>query len=184
MKAYKSALFGVAILAMATSSAMAADVGPAPADQNAATGFYLRGDAGWSFLDWSGGGSDSDLALGVGLGYRINDALRTDLRADYSGPFKSGGNNIEIGTLTGNLYYDIDTGSAFTPYLGAGAGYGYAWRSGASDRQGVAFALMAGAGFALTDRTTLDIEYRFRDIMSSGADPMEHQILAGIRYAF
>ena len=45
-----------------------------------------------------------------------------------------------------------------------------------------AYALMAGANIGLTDTLSLDVEYRFRDILASGANPMEHQLLTGLRY--
>jgi opacity protein-like surface antigen len=184
MNTYKASLLGAAFLAMAASGARAADANTMSASQYAAMGYYLRADAGWSLLDWTGGGNDSGISAGVGLGYHISNNLRTDLRVDYSGPFASSGSHLDIATVTGNLYFDVDTGSAFTPYLGAGLGYGYAWRTNAANDHGLTYALMAGAAVALTDQTKLDIEYRFRDIMAKGSDPMEHQVTAGLRFEF
>ena len=43
---------------------------------------------------------------------------------------------------------------------------------------------MAGVGIDMTENITLDLGYRFRDVMVSGSDPMEHQILGGVRIGF
>ncbi len=65
------------------------------ADEGVATpsyadlGFYLRGDIGWSFLEWSG--DDSNAFTGVfGVGYQFTDYLRSDLRVDYAGVYTNG----------------------------------------------------------------------------------------------
>jgi len=187
MKALKLSLLAGAFAMIAGGVAQAADAAPAvPADEYAALGFYLRADAGWSFLQWSGGSNDSALAIGGGAGYRFNDNLRTDLRVDYSGKYKTGKNSdLSLTTVLGNMYFDIPTGTAITPYLGAGAGYGFASGSGnGGNKDGFTYALMAGASFDLTNNLALDVEYRFREVLSSGADPMDHSVLAGLRYQF
>jgi opacity protein-like surface antigen len=186
MKAYKKLLLAAVMVTGAASAAQATDLGNnVPAETYQALGFYLRADAGWSFLDWSGGKNDNNVAVGGGVGYRFNDNLRTDLRVDYAGKYSvAPGSDMSITTALGNLYFDIPTGTAFTPYLGAGVGYGWAPVSNGPDKNGLAVGLMAGVGVDLTNNLTLDVGYRFRDIMSSGSDPMEHQVLAGIRYQF
>ena len=88
-------------------------------------GFYLRGDLGWSFLDW--GDDDSAFAVGGGVGYQFNDYLRSDLRVDWSGDYDIGdGADASLTTVLGNIYFDWANDSIFTPYVGAGAGYGWA----------------------------------------------------------
>ncbi len=82
------------------------------------------------------------------------------------------------------MYFDIPTGSMITPYLGAGAGYGWGTVDGGRDRDGFAYALMAGASVDLTDNVSADVGYRFRNVLSSGDNPMEHQVLVGLRYKF
>lgn len=186
MKAFKLALIAAAAAVYAGSAAQAADLGDTvPADTYQAMGFYLRADAGWSFLEWAGGNDDSGFAVGGGAGYRISDAIRTDLRVDYGGQYRvAPGADMSVTTVLGNLYFDIPTGTAFTPYLGAGAGYGWGTIDNAKDKDGMAFALMAGVGVDLSDSVSLDVGYRFREIMSSGSNPMEHQVLAGLRFEF
>lgn len=185
MRVLKISIVAAAMLASAAAAAQAADAGAPPAGDYQAMGLYLRADAGWSFLDWSGGNNDNNVALGGGVGYRFNDNLRTDLRVDYAGPYSVGpGADMHLTTVLGNLYYDIPTNTAVTPYLGAGAGYGWGTVSGGNNKDGAAFALMAGVGVDLTDNMALDVGYRFREVMSPGNNPMEHQVLAGIRFKF
>ena len=184
MKALKVSLLAGAMLIAAGAAARAADP-DAPADTYQAMGFYLRGDLGWSFLDWGGGDDDNALAVGGGAGYRFNDNLRTDLRLDWAGDYEVAPDaDLSVTTVLGNLYFDMANDTMFTPYLGAGAGYGWTSNDGGGDDDGVAFALMAGVGIDMTDNITLDLGYRFRDVMVSGSDPMEHQILGGVRIGF
>jgi opacity protein-like surface antigen len=181
--------FVIAAVALGALPALAADADPPEvADTPAATyekmGFYLRGDLGWSFLEWGGGDDDSAFAVGGGAGYRFNDNLRTDLRVDWAGDYDTGGDDLGVTTVLGNIYFDWANDSIFTPYVGAGAGYGWASFDNGSDKDGFAYALQAGVGVDLTDNIVLDAGYRFRDVMISGSDPMEHQFLLGARFEF
>jgi len=182
MGVFKRLVLAATAVAALSATAMAADADGSP---ESVMGLYLRGDIGWSQLEWSGGADDGGWAIGTGIGAYMTEQLRTDLRLDYGGSYSiGGGRDMSVTTLTGNLYFDIPTNTAFTPYVGAGLGYGWVPVDGGSDRDGLTLALMAGAGFDMTDRLTLDAGYRFRDIMTSGADPREHQLLIGLRYGF
>ena len=182
MGVFKRAILSVAALSALSVAALAADTDGPPESM---MGLYVRGDIGWSQLEWSGGNDDGVWALGAGIGANLTDQLRTDLRLDYGGSYSiGGGRDMGVTTLTGNLYFDIPTNTMFTPYVGAGLGYGWGSVDGGSDRDGLAMALMAGAGFDMTDNLTLDVGYRFRDVITSGADPREHQLLIGLRYGF
>ncbi len=89
-------------------------------------GFYLRGDLGWSFLEWSGGDDDSAVSLGGGVGYQFNDNMRADVTVDWAGEYDvAPGADMSTTTVLGNLYFDWANDSAFTPYVGAGLGYGW-----------------------------------------------------------
>jgi opacity protein-like surface antigen len=186
MNGYKMTLLAAALVAVAGTAAQAADAEPVvPAETYQAMGLYLRADAGWSFLEWAGGDDDSAFAGGGGVGYRFNDNMRADLRLDYGGEYSvAPGGDMSITTVLGNLYFDIPTNTVITPYVGAGVGYGWASIENASDRDGLAFGLMAGVGIDLSDNITIDAGYRFRDVMTSGSDPQEHQILTGLRFEF
>ena len=96
---------------------------PVPDD----TGLYFRGDIGWSFLEWSGGKDDSAFTGGGGVGYKFNDNLRSDLRVDWTGEYNIGwGADLATTTVLGNMYFDIPTQIRLTPYVGGGAGWGWA----------------------------------------------------------
>lgn len=185
MEAYKIPLLAAAMVALAGTAAQAADAESVPAEKYQAMGLYLRADAGWSFLEWAGGDDDSGFAVGGGAGYRFSDNMRADLRFDYGGQYSvAPGADMSVSTVLGNLYFDIPTDTAFTPYIGAGVGYGWASVDNGNDKNGLAYGLMAGVGIDLTDSITLDAGYRFRDVMTTGSDPMEHQILTGLRFEF
>ncbi|MBC8036194.1 MAG: porin family protein [Rhizobiales bacterium] len=172
MKICRNFAAAATMLALAGTAAGAADLEPDIAPDT--SGFYLRADIGWSFLDWSDGDENDGIVAGAGFGYQFTDMLRADIRADFNG----------IDSVLGNVYLDIPTGAFLTPYLGAGAGYGWASVDNGKDLDGFAFALMAGVGFELTDSMTVDVGYRFRELMSSGSDPMSHEVLAGLRFEF
>lgn len=184
MKVLRAAFLAAALCMSAGAAAQAAD--PYVAEPAAdGLGFYIRADAGWSFLDWSGGSDDDALALGAGVGYRFHENLRADLRYDWAGDYDiAPGADMSVSTVLGNLYYDIANDSSFTPYVGAGAGYGWTNVDGGGDDSGFAFALMGGVGVDLTENMVIDLGYRFRDVMVSGSDPSEHQALIGLRYEF
>ena len=180
-------LAGVVALPLSVS-ARAADIAPdVPSEVDTSTmGLYLRGDVGGSFLKWSGGADDKAFVGGGGIGYQFSDMLRMDLTADFAGKYQiAPGAEISTTTLLGNAYLDFANDTMFTPYVGAGVGYGWVNGSGlARDRDGLALGLAAGVGIDLTTNLTVDVGYRFRDIMTSGADTKEHQAMLGLRFKF
>lgn len=82
--------------------------------------------------------------------------------------------------LFGNVFYDIDTGSSFKPYVGAGAGYQWTdvryQPSGvdvADDSDGgFAYQLMAGASVALSDNAEVFGQYTWRDRTDTADVPL------------
>lgn len=90
-----------------------------------------------------------------------------------------------------NGYYDFKNASRFTPYLGAGLGYGKVRYS--SDTAGVdsasedtlAYQGIAGVGYELNPCWTLTGEYRYLGT-TKAADTryQSHSVLAGLRYTF
>ena len=186
MKVFRFILLaGFAVMPFATA-AHAADVDPPPvAEENDVTSFYLRGDLGWSFLEWSGGSDDSALNLSGGVGYQFNDNMRADITADWAGDYNvAPGADMSTTTVLGNLYFDWANDSAFTPYVGAGLGYGWVDDTPSGNDSGIAYGLAAGVSMGLTDNIDLDVGYKFRDIMISGSDPQEHVVSAGVRFNF
>ena len=186
MKAFKISLLASLMLLPVAVSARAADLAPeVSGDNSEAMGLYLRGDLGWSFLDWSGGSDDSALSLGGGVGYQFNPNMRADLTMDWAGDYKvAPGADMSTTTVLGNLYFDWANDTAFTPYVGAGLGYGWVDNTPSGNHSGLAYGLTAGVAMDLTQNVAIDLGYRFRDTMISGSDPMEHQIVAGVRFSF
>jgi opacity protein-like surface antigen len=179
-------LAGVVAMPLAVS-AQAADLGDVPSDvETTATGLYVRGDVGWSFLKWSGGKDDSAFVGGGGLGYQYNEMFRMDLTADWAGKYNiAKGASISTTTVLGNAYYDFANESMFTPYVGAGVGYGWVNnKGGAGKKSGLAVGLATGVAVDLTNNLAVDVGYRFRDIMASGPDTKEHQATVGLRFKF
>ena len=180
-------LAGVVALPMSIS-VNAADIEPdVPNDVVTSTsGLYVRGDVGWSFLEWNGGNDDNAFVAGGGLGYQFNDTFRMDVTADFTGDYQiAPGAEISTTTLLGNAYLDFANDTMFTPYVGAGVGYGWVNGSGtAADKDGLALGLAAGVAADLTSNLAVDVGYRFRDIMTSGSDTMEHQATVGLRVKF
>jgi opacity protein-like surface antigen len=176
MKNITRALIGLGLLVGAAAPAIAAD-SYAPEAAVTASGFYLRGDGGWSWLN-ADDEDDSVVVLGGGVGYQFNDNLRTDLRADWAG---LGSDDSSFTTVLGNVYFDIPTDTLVTPYLGAGLGYGWA-ETNDNDEDGVAFGLMAGVEVNLTDNLSADVGYRYRQILSE--EVYDHEALVGLRFSF
>lgn len=167
----KSVAGAIAAIFATTSIVFAQPYQPAPPPQpvgapaevvvRQATGWYLRGDVGYAFTDLRGAsyfqGSndnfvnfqkaslDDNFTLGGGVGYQINNYLRTDVTLDYlfsskyngstsglCGSCGPGGSSVaafsrDTASLTAvsllaNAYVDLGTFGAFTPYVGAGIG--------------------------------------------------------------
>jgi opacity protein-like surface antigen len=146
-----------------------------------------------SETDSTFGGS---LAVGYDFGKRFNVPIRTEL--EYSifsnGDIKKSftfldGNGVDIDTdhwkqqlriqtLFINAYWDINTGTSFTPYVGAGLGIGIirnkfsgsGWNPGDGDwsenfgsktTTNFAWNVGAGLGYDINDSWTVDLGYRF-----------------------
>ncbi|MDL2409067.1 porin family protein [Rhizobium calliandrae] len=161
-------LIGAAAVLLVGTSAFSADLytppPAAPEVVSQSSGWYLRGDVGYVFTDLRGAnyfqGSNSNMhdfdsaslddtwSLGGGVGYQVNNYLRTDVTLDYL--FKSdfhgstsgdcGGcgpgftavpaTSHDVASLTAysllaNAYVDIGTYGIFTPYVGGGLGGTY-----------------------------------------------------------
>ncbi|NTJ43175.1 porin family protein [Agrobacterium larrymoorei] len=214
----KKSLIGAVAALMACQTAFAADLyqaEPAPAfvdtapeiQVQEASGWYLRGDVGYSFnkaksfefdragtvIRSSSSSMKDSFLVGAGVGYQINNYLRTDLTFDYMAKSDFRGSAVNAGgtgnddfrsslrayTLMANAYVDLGTYGRITPYVGAGVGGAYVkWDKftidtacggtpcsweGKGDWR-FAYALMAGASIDVTCNLKADVGYRFRQI--------------------
>jgi opacity protein-like surface antigen len=224
-------LGGVAALAL-SSGAFAADlIVDVPATEPVAvadTGWYLSvfGGAVWadpveaddddSSLDF-----DTDLGwlLGAAVGANITDNLRGEIELSTGAFALTGVTDTEVpepltiddGSATttyllANVWFDIDTGSGFTPYIGGGLGAGYVTAEGQAsfegtpvgdpvDLSGWGFAYQLGAGvkFDVADNVALDLGYRFKSIVdaelegdnaAATATVSSHVLQVGVTFGF
>lgn len=140
--------------------------------------------------------------LGGAVGMRLWEPVRAEVEVSYSRwkadqfsferetddpnppPNEEGEANGHLSALylLGNLWFDFNSGTSFTPYLGGGAGVAWvdadttffpSFSGDTGYRDGeMGFAFQAGAGvqFALTERLALDIGYRFKGILDVDFD--------------
>ena len=223
----KSLLAATAIIALSLFAieACAADV---PETEEA--GFYVSLFGGASFLDdvdteVSLTGYEYDYSvdtktgylLGGAIGMRVWNPLRAEVELSYarwkaksyeyegSLTYDASG-HLSATYLLGNLWIDIPTESALTPYVGGGAGV--AWVDadtsfngtalGYGDGQaGFTFQLGAGVKFDLTDWVALDVGYRFKGVLDidfedaggtpadfKGGDLYSHNVQGGLVFRF
>jgi opacity protein-like surface antigen len=218
------AAVSITAISLVSASAMAADVA-APADM----GFkpYVSVFAGASFLNDVNTIYDSPSApysvkantgylLGGVIGLKWNKLLRTEIELSHSSwnanSFKSSAGalypasgSISAAYLLGNVWLDVPTQSAFTPYVGGGLGVGWAWADVpfngnkygyGSGGSAMAYQLGAGVKIAVSDQVDLDLGYRFKALSSinfadrdgsgnyNGATLNSHNIQLGVTYQF
>ena len=167
-------IFGMAALAATCSASFgtvvwAADLGAlyGPAESYAepeqplefGTGWYLRGDGGFSEEDrpklnlttasFSRDATTSGYSLGLGAGYKFNSSFRFDITGDYLDPFKDTYHAV-CGSLCdvtlrsrvwrwdglANGYFDLGTWFGITPYVGAGVGFSGTHQDGSVQLEG------------------------------------------------
>ena len=158
---------------------------------------------------------DGGLGLSAGLGYQLANGLRfeaglayqkndLDKGKDATGEVKMNG-DVSSTAFLASAYYDIPTGTKFSPFLGGGVGLakvrlndvalegGEHW-----DNNDVVFAyhLSLGVSFAVNPQLNLDAGYRYaatEDLRFSSGGPWDkdveitnasHNLFAGVRYAF
>ncbi len=192
----KKSLLATTVVAFMAPVAIAADIDtpaqPAPApyvqpNDNYVSGWYVRGDAGFSWLDISGLDDGGAATVGGGVGYQVNQYFRTDLRADYAIEHDAGLFDVSATTVLWNGYIDVPLSMGFTPYVGLGAGYGFVDYSGAdspSDDEGFAWAATGGVAFQMSQNIALDAGYSYREIDVAGPNYTDHTVSGGLRWSF
>lgn len=164
--------------------------------------WYVRGDIGWSTYDdprmvedyrydLFGAKIEDTWTLGAGIGYRFSRNVRGDLTWDHR--FESDAQGTLSGAAAGqpfpgatrrfglksdvflaNIYYDVDLGQRFSPYIGVGLGFtsnrttsgtitdacGCTGTIGGATEYSVAGAFMSGVTWNLGGRVNLDAGYR------------------------
>jgi opacity protein-like surface antigen len=170
---------------------------------------------------------DNTWLVGGGFGCgSTSRGIRGELMVDWRGDrdltgtlaLPSGANfstSVKSLTVMFNGYYDLGNVGGFVPYVGAGVGAahndvgrvtftgdpGLANPLNGDDKWSLAWSLMAGVGYQISDRITLDIGYRYIDlgkVQSSRVDSTgyslnphfrlddltAHEFKVGLRFAF
>ncbi len=99
-----------------------------------------------------------------------------------------------------NGYYDFKNGSKFTPFIGVGLGFAkvdistttsptYGTLFTSDDDTVFAYQLGFGGGYAVNDKVTLDLKYRYfatsdPDFQLATVEYSSHNIYAGVRIGF
>ncbi len=156
-----------------------------------------KGEFDW---DWAGLGT---LGYAFGSGFRMEGELshRTSDVDKIAGANATG--DADASSLFVNMLYDIPTGTAFKPYLGAGIGAvrvdydGVATVAGSSlndDDTVLGMQGILGLGYAVTSQLDLfgqynimrtqDPEMRLANGTSVSSDYMSHAFFVGLRYSF
>ena len=101
----------------------------------------------------------------------------------------------KIQTAFANVYYDLDTGTSVTPYVGVGLGYAHINEKNADVKDSEDnFAYNVGAGVSVNVSYNMDVElgYRFTDYGKIKSRTPEYskrnydsqEVLLGLRYTF
>ena len=164
------------------------------------------------------------LAAGFNFAPKFNVPIRTEVEfalrsnssnkrsGSFGGPsWWESKQTTNLSTLFFNGYFDINTGTPFTPYLGGGLGMAFnytelkgEWNDGgfesvSKSRHDTTFAWNAGAGvsYAFTENVAADLGYRFigtgyrtvklgsgDERMKVGSSPYINEFYLGARFTF
>ena len=189
------------------------------AAQAGTDGFYVGGAAGVNFATDSKVSSpalndtvkfDTGAAGALSVGYGYGNGIRAEFEASLR---SNGINGVKNNTVTNaggsvrnwglliNGLYDFNTGTALTPYLGAGVGLGIVdakltgsniTQYSGTDTQ-FAYQGIAGVSYALNQNLSLTADYRYYATTDAKfsyngttykAANGNHTILAGLRWTF
>ena len=170
------------------------------------SGLYIKGGAGWNHVE------DSDVGAGVDAefdeGYNLTGAVGYDygqFRSEAEVTYRnndldnvggvSADGDLDQTAFMVNGYYDIPTGMAITPYIGAGIGVAHVSADdfvAGSDEDDDVFAYQAIAGAEVNVAPQMDLytEYKYfatDDVdLGTGSDfeNDNHTITAGLKYSF
>ncbi|MEZ6024235.1 MAG: outer membrane beta-barrel protein [Hyphomonadaceae bacterium] len=161
----------------------------------ATEGWYGRAEVGYSvdgeFTSFGSSDAYEDDWMGdAAFGYAFQNGFRTEGELAYRSN-ELFGDDIEVTSLMGNLYYDFNRDGRFRPYVGAGVGVGHIEFFGEDDT-GFAWQVMAGIGIPLSERLTLDLGYRHfemgeAELELDGPTDVEYEqdaVTLGIRWQF
>ncbi|NJL08273.1 MAG: porin family protein [Methylacidiphilales bacterium] len=194
-----ASLYALALIAglISADAARAADFGIArpmmpPPLQEYGSGWYLRGDIGWTGYSgvsadfetngatvgsFTGTNLEDTWAIGAGFGYQ-SGWFRADVTADYRAQSEFAGsalNRVFESEVTSwstllNGYFDLGSWSGITPYVGAGIGgaahQSRSWRDGTGQTYSTGtnwdFAFAVMAGVAVRVSPHMSFDFGYR----------------------
>ena len=120
-----------------------------------------------------------------------NDLDITSYNNQYSS-FNAG--DLKTRSFMFNGFYDVDTGSAWTPFAGLGMGWGRVvvndpgFRNSDSDDV-FSYQLIGGVSYAFNERWSLDGQYRFTGTSEATIDGSDfnvtsNDVMVGVRFSF
>ena len=177
---------------------------PVNATPKPPSNFYVTGSYGYSKIDdvvyGSQGTVKSDPGTNweVGLGYKINQNLRTEITYDVHRSNSHKYNNSKykfdytISSAVANLYYDFVNKSKWTPFVGAGIGLAnVSGRRGDKPTQDVfTYGAQVGVSRPISDRITSFVKASYRGtsrVKTPGVNLAELSAIGfvmGARYSF
>ncbi len=146
------------------------------ANASLANTWLLEGGVGCSW-----GGSRGIRVEGV-IGMHGDRKLTGNVPSVW-GPNQAIEANVRSYTAMLNAYRDLGNYAGFVPYIGAGVGLAFndvdkvdavgaswsSWHTFSGANVSLAWSLMAGVGYQLTDRAILDVGYRYLNLGKAGA---------------
>ncbi len=148
--------------------------------------FRVEGELSWRKADVDKGRFSSK---GFSVGNITYDSNSTPIEGEYS----------SLGLMV-NGWYDLHTGSRWTPFIGGGIGAarikskvkghftllnGDSYRLDGTDTDWqLAYQAGAGLGYKLNESTTLQAQYRYFTTEDAGIEDGVHNMTVGLRYRF
>ncbi len=194
---------------------------PAAAYADTTPGWYISGATGVNFsqeanVKTSAGDNNVSFDQGVSLagsgGYAFDNGIRAEAELFYDRPnvdtisaISNANGHLSNVDLFANGLYDFQTGTMFTPYIGAGVGLAFvsaknvgALASGGylneSDSTNFAYQAIVGAAAQLDKNWALSVDYRYVGTddpklkLSTGGSPAvtddQHNVMVSLRYSF
>ena len=128
------------------------------------------------------------------IGTKLTEGLRAELEYSYrhhkidkinGAPFSA---NQESHAIMANAYYDIGTGTAISPYIGGGIGYG-GLKDHSDFYDGFAYQGMAGLNYRIRNDLVAYTGYKYFSIVNPKDKGIEinydtHNVEAGLRFEF
>lgn len=152
--------------------------------------------------------SDNGMAFGIAFGYSSIYSTRTELELVYQtndidqvsmlGEGVTAGGDTSTLAFLLNGYYDFVNNSKLTPFISAGIGFAkvevndfsvFGNPIGSDDDMVLAYQVGAGVGYAVTEKVTIDLKYRYFGTSNPEFDTTEaeyssHNFYFGIRVSF